>query len=224
MLTERLEHGIKIGKSVRKNMLKNRQALIPYLLLVAALAGGLLWHESEMVPGLGRSVTTGRADVGGPFRLTDHNGKSVTDADFRGRYMLIYFGYSFCPDVCPTTLGVMAQALEKLGPERARRVVPIFITIDPERDTPKVLADYMKAFGPSFVGLTGSVAAIKDVEKKYRVYAVKKPLDSSKASGGAYGVDHSSVLYLMGPDGKLVSFYDEIISPDDLAKDLKQKI
>ena len=211
-------------KASGKSMLKNRQALIPYLLLVAALAGGLLWHESEMVPGLGRSVVTGRADVGGPFRLTDHNGKSVSEADFRGRYMLIYFGYSFCPDVCPTTLGVMAQALEKLGPGRARRVVPIFITIDPERDTPKVLADYMKAFGPSFVGLTGSVAAIKDVEKKYRVYAVKKPLDSSKGSGGAYGVDHSSVLYLMGPDGKLVSFYDEIISPDDLAKDLKQKI
>jgi protein SCO1/2 len=205
-------------------MLKNRQALIPYLLLVAALAGGLLWHESERVPGLGRVVTTGRADVGGPFRLIDQNGKSVTDADFRGRYMLIYFGYSFCPDVCPTTLGVMAQALEKLGPERARRVVPIFITIDPERDTPKVLADYMSAFGPSFVGLTGSEAAIKDVEKKYRVYAVKKPLDSSKASGGAYGVDHSSVLYLMGPDGRMISFYDEIISPDDLAKDLKQKV
>jgi len=138
-------------KASGKSMLKNRQALIPYLLLVAALAGGLLWHESEMVPGLGRSVVTGRADVGGPFRLTDHNGKSVSEADFRGRYMLIYFGYSFCPDVCPTTLGVMAQALEKLGPGRARRVVPIFITIDPERDTPKVLADYMKAFGPSFV-------------------------------------------------------------------------
>jgi cytochrome oxidase Cu insertion factor (SCO1/SenC/PrrC family) len=199
-------------------MLRNRQALIPYLLLVAALAGGVLWHESERVPGLGRVVTTGQANVGGTFRLTDQNGKSVTDADFRGRYMLIYFGYSFCPDVCPTTLAVMAQALEKLG-SKANRVVPIFITIDPERDTPKVLADYMKAFGPSFVGLTGSVAAIKDVEKKYRVYAVKKPLEK-----GNYGVDHSSVLYLMGPDGKLVSFHDEAISPDDLAKELKQRL
>jgi cytochrome oxidase Cu insertion factor (SCO1/SenC/PrrC family) len=199
-------------------MLRNRQALIPYLLLVAALAGGLLWHESEMVPGLGRTVITGRPDVGGPFRLTDQNGKSVSDADFRGRYMLVYFGYSFCPDVCPTTLAVMAQALEKLG-SKASRVVPVFITIDPERDTPKVLADYMKAFGPSFVGLTGNDAAIKDVERKYRVYAVKKPLEK-----GNYGVDHSSVLYLMGPDGKLVNFYDEAISPDDLAKELKQKI
>ena len=199
-------------------MLRNRQALIPYLLLVAALIGGVLWYESEKVPGLGRVVTTGQADVGGPFQLTDQSGKRVSDKDFRGRYMLIYFGYSFCPDVCPTTLAVMAQALEKLG-DRSQRIAPILITIDPERDTPKVLEDYVKAFGPSFVGLTGSVAEIKAVEKKYRVYAVKKPLE-----GGNYGMDHSSVIYLMGPDGKLVSFYDEAISPDDLAKELKSKI
>jgi cytochrome oxidase Cu insertion factor (SCO1/SenC/PrrC family) len=199
-------------------MLRNRQALIPYLLLVAALAGGLLWYESEKVPGLGRVVTTGQAQIGGPFRLVDQNGKTVTDKDYPGRYKLIYFGYSFCPDVCPTTLGVMAQALEKLGGD-ARRVVPIFITIDPERDTTKVLADYMKAFGPDFVGLTGSADAIKDVEKKYRVYAVKQPLP-----GGNYGMNHSSVLYLMGPNGMMVNFYDEAISPDDLAKDLRQKI
>jgi len=199
-------------------MFRNRQALIPYLLLVAAVAGGVLWYESEQVPGLGRVVTTGQADVGGPFELTDQHGKRVGDKDFRGRYTLIYFGYSFCPDVCPTTLAVMAQALEKLG-DKSGRVVPVFITIDPERDTPKVLADYMKSFGPSFVGLTGSPAEIKDVEKKYRVYAVKKPLE-----GGNYGMDHSSVIYLMGPDGKMISFYDEAVSPDDLAKDLKQKI
>jgi protein SCO1/2 len=199
-------------------MLRNRQALIPYLLLVAALIGGVLWYESEKVPGLGRVVTTGQADVGGPFQLTDQSGKRVSDKDFRGHYMLIYFGYSFCPDVCPTTLAVMAQALEKLG-DQSRRITPILITIDPERDTPKVLEDYVKAFGPSFVGLTGSADAIKDVEKKYRVYAVKRPLE-----GGNYGMDHSSVIYLMGPDGKLVSFYDEAISPDDLAKDLRAKI
>jgi len=199
-------------------MLTNKQALIPYLLLIAAVAGGLLWHESEMVPGLGRTVITGQATIGGPFRLIDQTGKSVSDADFRGRYMLVYFGYSFCPDVCPTTLGVMAQALEKLGADSAR-IVPIFITVDPARDTPKVLADYMKAFGPGFVGLTGSDAQIKAAEKEYRVYAAKRPLEN-----GNYGMDHSSVIYLMGPTGKMVSFYDEAISPDDLAKDLKKKI
>ena len=199
-------------------MLRNRQALIPYLLLVAALAGGILWHESEQVPGLGRVVTTGQADVGGPFQLTDQHGKRVSDREFRGRYMLIYFGYSFCPDVCPTTLAVMAQALDKLG-DRTRQVTPVFITIDPERDTPKVLDDYMKAFGPNFIGLTGSPAEIKNVEKEYRVYAAKKPLE-----GGNYGMDHSSVIYLMGPNGKMISFYDEAVSPDDLAKDLRSKI
>jgi len=198
-------------------MLRNKQALIPYLLLVAALAGGLLWHESEMVPGLGRSVVNGQATVGGPFHLTDQNGKPVSDADFHGRYMLIYFGYSFCPDVCPTTLSIIAQALDKMGADSAR-IVPIFITVDPARDTPKVLADYMKAFGPRFVGLTGNDAEVKAVEKEYRVYAAKRPLEN-----GNYGMDHSSVIYLMGPTGKMVSFYDEAISPDDLAKDLKKK-
>jgi protein SCO1/2 len=199
-------------------MLRNRQALIPYLLLVAALAGGLLWHQSELVPGLGKNVITGRADVGGPFRLIDHTGKTVSDADFRGRYMLIYFGYSFCPDVCPTTLAVMAAALDKMGVDQ-NRIVPVFITIDPERDSPVVLKKYLAAFGPRFVGLTGAPQQIAQVEKEFRVYAKKQPM-----AGGNYGMDHSSVMYLMGPDGRLVGFYDEAIQPEDLAKDLKKKI
>ena len=203
-------------------MLRNNPALIPYLLLAAALAGGLLWHESSQVPGIGRSVISGTAQVGGPFQLTDQSGASKTDRDFRGRYQLIYFGYTCCPDVCPTTLAIMSQALDKLGSE-GKRITPIFITIDPERDTPKVLAQYVKAFGPTFVGLTGSAARIAQVEKEYRVYAAKKPLDPAHPERG-YGMDHSSVIYLMGPDGRLVSFYDEAISPDDLAKDLRQKI
>jgi protein SCO1/2 len=203
-------------------MLRNKQALIPYLLLVAALAGGVLWYESNQVPRLGTVITTGQPDVGGPFKLTDQTGKTVSDADFHGRYVLIYFGYSFCPDVCPTTLAVMAQALDKLGGD-GKRIVPVFITIDPERDTPKVLGDYMKAFGPQFVGLTGSADAIKQAEKEYRVYAVKKPIDPANPKRG-YGMDHSSVIYLMGPDGRMVAFYDEAIQPEDLAKDLRAKI
>ena len=188
---------------------------------IAAVLGAFLAGAAMLVAAVLYVLpgeTTRPSSVGGPFRLIDHTGKTVTDADFRGRYMLIYFGYSFCPDVCPTTLAVMAQALEKLG-GRAGRVTPVFITIDPERDTPKVLDEYMKSFGPAFVGLTGSPAEIKDVEKKFRVYAAKKPLE-----GGNYGMDHSSVLYLMGPNGKMISFFDETVSPDDLAKELKQKI
>jgi cytochrome oxidase Cu insertion factor (SCO1/SenC/PrrC family) len=199
-------------------MFKTKEALIPYLLLVAAMAGGWLWHESETVPGLGRTVTTGSIAVGGPFRLTDQEGKPRASSDFRGKYMLIYFGYSNCPDVCPTTLAVMAQALDKLGTD-ANRIVPVFITIDPEHDTPAILKQYMAAFGPRFVGLTGNPSQIATVEKTYRVYAKKQPLP-----GGKYGMDHSSVIYLMGPDGRLVSFYDELIPAADLAKDLKSKI
>jgi cytochrome oxidase Cu insertion factor (SCO1/SenC/PrrC family) len=203
-------------------MFKTKEALIPYLLLATALAGGILWRESENVPGLGRTITTGSVAVGGPYRLTDQDGRPRTSGDFAGRYQLIYFGYTNCPDVCPTTLGVVAEALEQLGLS-ADRIVPIFITIDPGHDTPGVLKPYVKAFGPRFVGLTGSAAEIAAVEKSYRVYAQKKPVDPAKPDG-AYGYDHSSVLYLMGPDCKLVSFYDELIPPDQLAKELKEKI
>ena len=203
-------------------MFKTNEALIPYLLLVAAMAGGLIWHESENVPGLGRTITSGKVEVGGPFALTDQNGKPRSNTDFRGKYQLIYFGYSFCPDVCPTTLGVISQALDQMGVD-GNRIVPIFITIDPERDTPAVMKQYMAAFGPRFVGLTSNVATINAVEKEYRVYAKKQPLDKANPKGG-YGMDHSSVIYLMGPDGRMVTYYDELISPDALAKDLKAKI
>src|ERR1700722_2090110 len=136
-------------------MFKTKEALIPYLLLVAALAGGVLWHESEAVPGLGRTITSGTVQVGGPFRLTDQDGKPRASSDFTGRYQLIYFGYTNCPDVCPTTLGVIAEALEKWG-VYANHIVPLFITTDPDHDTPAILKPYVKAFGPQFVGLTGS--------------------------------------------------------------------
>jgi protein SCO1/2 len=163
-------------------------------------------------------VSSGKAAVGGPYTLTDQNTKTVSSTDFRGKFQLIYFGYSFCPDVCPTTLGVMSQALDKMGLDQ-NRIEPIFITIDPERDTPAVLKNYMAAFGPRFVGLTGTPAQIAAVEKKFRIYAKKTPL-----AGGSYGMDHSSEIYLMGANGRLVSFYDERISPDQLEKDLKAKI
>jgi protein SCO1/2 len=199
-------------------MFKTKEALIPYLLLVAALAGGLLWHESQSIPGLGRTITTGTARVGGPIRLTDQNGKAWDSADQHGKYLLVYFGYSFCPDVCPATLAVMSDALDKMGKD-ADRIVPVFVTVDPARDTPPILKQYMESFGPRFVGLTGSDSQIEDVEKQYRVYAKRQPLGDGK-----YGMDHSSVIYLMAPDGKLVTFYDELVSADALAKDLKQKI
>ena len=172
-----------------------------------------------MVPGLGRTVASGEAMIGGAFVLTDQDGKPRSSADFRGRYQLIYFGYSFCPDVCPTTLAVdgggAGQAGRRSEPHRAH----LHHHTIPARDTPAVLKKYMAAFGPRFVGLTGTAEEIVAVEKEYRVYAKKQP-----QADGNYGMDHSSVIYLMGPNGKLVRFYDGVASPEELAKDLKQRI
>jgi protein SCO1/2 len=198
--------------------MRNPTALLPYLLLAAALAGGLLWREADTIPAVGHNVSSGSVAVGGPFSLTDQDGDTKSLADFRGKYVLLYFGYTRCPDVCPTTLEVMADALAKLGMQSGR-VVPVFVTIDPARDTPAILKLYVKSFGPRFIGLTGSASELAKVEHEYRVVAVKHPLP-----GGGYAMDHSSVLYLLGPDGKLAAFYDEAITPDTLAKDLRQRI
>ena len=158
--------------------------------------------------------------IGGPFQLTDHNGKSVSDRDYRDRYMLIFFGYTFCPDVCPTTLSTVTSAMEKLGPSYAKKVVPIFITIDPERDSVAVMKDYVTAFSPDIVGLTGTPDEIAKVAKEFKVYAAKVKGDQP----GNYTVDHSAILYLMGPDGKFVAHFTHGLSADDLAAGLKKHV
>jgi protein SCO1 len=198
---------------------KTRQsliALLSVLLLLLLAAAAILWQQ-ERGAGNGAVVSTGQAAIGGPYRLINQDGKPVSDRDFRGRYQLIYFGYTFCPDVCPTTLALIAAALEKMGPD-AMRIAPIFITVDPDRDTPSVLKKYLAAFDPRFIGLTGGQDELSKVEKEYKVYAQKEPL-----KGGTYAVDHSSVIYLMGPEGKLVTFYNEVLTPEQLAKDLIAK-
>jgi protein SCO1 len=139
--------------------------------------------------------------VGGPFVLQDGNGKPVSDRDFRGKYMLVYFGYTFCPDVCPTTLNDVADALDRLG-ANADRLQPIFITVDPKRDTPAVMKQYTAAFTPRLIGLTGSQEQIAEVAREYRVYYAEH---RTGAGPGDYTMDHSSVLYLMGPDGKFIA-------------------
>jgi protein SCO1/2 len=125
----------------------------------------------------------------------------VTDQDFRGRHMLIFFGFTHCPDICPAELQVMAGALDQLGP-KASKVVPIFITLDPERDTPEAVGAYVKNFGPSFVGLTGSVEAVTAAAKAYRV-AFSKIQDED--GGENYSIDHSALAYLMGKDGEYIT-------------------
>lgn len=193
--------------------------LLPIALAVALVLGFFLWRASDSLPGLGRVVGTGTASIGAPFSLTDQDGHKRGSAGFGGRFMLIYFGYAHCPDVCPTTLALMADALSKVGPG-ADRIVPIFITIDPERDTPAVLRPYVRSFGPQFIGLTGDLKTITKVAADYRVYFAKHPLEN-----GDYGLDHSSVIYLMGPDGKFVTYWDDTaIGPGKLAADLRERL
>jgi protein SCO1/2 len=197
-----------------------RARLISFIVagfLIGALAGVAMLlittpHEGQPVQ------SSGTALVGGPFSLTGADGKTVTDADFRGRYMLVFFGFTHCPDICPAELQVIAQALDKLG-DKKKDIVPIFISLDPERDTPQVMADYVKSFGPNFVGLTGSPEAVAAAAKAYRVaYAKVKTADSP----GDYSVDHSALVYLMGPDGRYVTHFSYGTSPNDLAEKLSK--
>lgn len=157
--------------------------------------------------------------LGGPFHLVDDRGASVTDADYRGRWMLIYFGYTFCPDVCPTELQTMATALKKLGPEAAR-VAPLFITVDPDRDTPPVLAKYVKLFDDRIIGLSGTPAEIADVARAFRVYYAKAQVKQ----GTPYAVDHSSFVYLMNPNGRLAALFSQDTSSDDMAAGIRERL
>ena len=165
-----------------------------------------------------RSLTPGRALVGGPFSLTSHTGKRVTDRDFAGKYMLIYFGFTYCPDVCPSGLQVMAAAIDKLGAD-AQKIVPILITVDPERDTPEQLAKYVTQFHPRLIGLTGTAEEIRQVAKAYRVYYNK--VKDEKSSAG-YTVDHSALFLLMDGDGKYAAHFTHGTSVDAMVKRLDE--
>ena len=183
-------------------------------LLLAVLmvgAGGFLW--------LSGNNGNNPISIGGPFTLEDGTGKLVTDQSFRGKYMLVYFGYTFCPDVCPTTLTAVSDAMDKLGTNTASHIQPLFITVDPKRDTPPVVAQYAAAFGPRIQGLTGTAEQIAQVAKEYRVYYAEH---RTGPGPGDYSMDHSSVLYLMGPDGGFVAPVRADQSGDEIAANLKK--
>jgi protein SCO1/2 len=178
--------------------------------IVAGFLIGALGGAAALVLTRGASnpnvTTTGKALIGGPFALVDQHGKKVTDQDFRGRYMLIFFGFTHCPDICPAELQVISASLDELGP-KAEEVVPIFVTLDPERDTPEVMADYVKNFGSRFVGLTGSPEEIADAAKAYRV-AFSKFENEGADDNGNYSIDHSAIVYLMGRDGEYLTHFN----------------
>jgi len=184
--------------------------------VIGALAGAAMLLVNG--PHAGRPVeSSGTALIGGPFSLVGgEDGETVTDRDFRGRYRLVFFGFTHCPDICPGELQVIAQALDLLG-DKAAKVVPIFITLDPERDTPQIMAGYVESFGPNFVGLTGSPEAIAAVAKEYRVTYAKV---ENKDSPGDYSVDHSALVYLMDPDGKYLTHFAYGTSAEQMADSL----
>jgi protein SCO1/2 len=185
-------------------------------LLGALIGAGIMLLTPN--PETGRVVTSGKALIGGPFELVSKDGKTVTDKDFRGRYMLVFFGFTRCPDICPAELQVISAALEELGPD-ADKVVPIFITLDPERDTAEVVTAYVQNFGPNFVGLTGSPEAINQAAKAYRV-TYQKFQDESM--GDNYSIDHSALAYLMGPDGEFVTHIPYGTPPKKMAETLRR--
>jgi protein SCO1 len=156
------------------------------------------------------------AAIGGPFSLTDQNGRTVTDQDFKGRPFLVFFGFTHCPDICPTTMFEISEIIRKLGPD-GDRVRALFITVDPERDTPAALKDYVSSFDPRIVAVTGDEPAIAAVAKAYRAYYKRTPL----AEGG-YTMDHTAIIYLMDKDGRFVTPFSLKRTTDAAAAELRK--
>ncbi len=181
-------------------------------LLASAIAGYWLFMALDGRP------EQGRAQVGGPFTLIDGEGRTVTERDFAGRHMLVYFGYTFCPDVCPTTMLAASEALDAIGPERAADVRLVFISVDPERDTPEVVRDYAAHFHPGTVGLTGTPEQVASAARAWRVYYRKAAPDED----GDYLVDHSSILFLMDEEGRYVTHFSHDASAADMAAQLQR--
>ncbi len=184
--------------------------LLAFSLVLGGLALGLgVWLLNQPSAENRPAVT-----IGGPFRLESGGGRIVTDADLRGAPFLVFFGYAHCPDVCPTSIFQLSEVLRALGPDAKMRV--LFITVDPERDTPQVMQDYVSSFDSRLIGLSGDRAAIDKVLHEYRVYARKAP-----GEGGAYTMDHSAVIYLMDREGRFVRAFNLERPPEAAAAELK---
>lgn len=190
------------------------------LLLAAVVAWWSIQQDRRAAGPAGASTEAGTVlggvSIGGPFSLVDHTGKPVTDKDYAGKYKLVFFGFTFCPDICPTELQVLAQAMDALGDDAAR-VQPLFISIDPQRDTPAQLAEYVAMFHPSITGLTGTPEQVAAVAKAYRVYYAKAP----GGNGDDYLMDHSTFTYLMGPDGQFLKVLPRGTSPDEIVQSIR---
>jgi protein SCO1 len=188
------------------------------MLVLAAFLAGLVIFLAVFLFATGafRSGAPGGSAIGGPFTLTDQNGKPITDHDMKGEPLLVFFGYTHCPDICPTTLFELSEVLHAMGKD-ADRVHALFITVDPDRDTPAVMKDYLSSFDPHLLGATGDTKAIEAAEKAFRVYAKKVP-----TGNGDYSMDHTALVYLMDKQGRFVAPFKLKRRPAEAAADLKK--
>ena len=200
------------GSGASSRLILVASLLAGFVILGAGAFVALELHDNSR----GAAGTLLGSAIGGPFRLTDQNGKRVTNTDLQGKWLLVYFGYTHCPDACPTALNNIALALADLGAKRDE-VRPVFITIDPERDTSQTMKDYVAAFDAPILALTGTTAEIAQAAKEYRVYFAKHP-----EAGGDYSMDHTSIIYVMDPKGRFTATFTGEDPPAQIAERLKK--
>jgi protein SCO1 len=190
------------------------------LLILSAFVTGLVVFTGVFLYASGNfgGAGSGASAIGGPFNLIDQNGEPITDADIKGRPFLVFFGYTHCPDICPTTLFDVSEVMHALGKD-ADRTGALFITVDPERDTPAVMKNYLSSFDPHLRGATGNNAAVDAAEKAYRVYAKKVHTEN-----GDYSMDHTALVYLMDKQGRFVAPFSLKRRPEDAAAELRRHL
>lgn len=211
----------------RRRSSQNKKEGIMSLRLTLAVLFGVLFGGAVAItmlapraPTSGTLISADKPLIGGAFALTDTTGNRVSDKDFAGKPMLVYFGYTNCPDICPAGLQIISQALDKLGPKSAK-LSTLFISLDPERDTPSVLGSYMKSFHPSIIGLTGSADEMESVAKAYKVYHKKVVLEESAAQ---YSIDHTGFMYLMDGKGEYLKHFPHNVAVDTLAAEIEKAL
>lgn len=195
--------------------------VIGLAMFIAGVSMGYDWprEHAQSRPSCGGAIADG-ASVGGPFELVNQDGETVRDTDLRGKYMLIYFGFTYCPDTCPVALETMSAALDKMDPDIVAQIQPMFISVDPDRDTPQAVKDYIGYFHKYFIGLTGTPAQVKQAADAYGVYYAKAPAAPGD-DPQSYLINHVSIIYFMGKDGRYLTHFTHNESPEKISSALQ---
>lgn len=200
-----------------------KRSILAVIITVTILIGVGITAYHFLIPTVVATVEKAkeRIKIGGSFTLVNHEGRIVTDRDFLGRYLLVYFGYTFCPDICPTALHTMMAAYSQLTPGQQEQIVPLFITVDAKRDTIEQIKSYVTAFHPSLIGLTGTVEQVTAAAKSYKVFFSETELPNTQNNGRNYFVDHSSIIYLIDPAGQYCTHFWHNSAVQELSKTLR---